>query len=382
MGGYLYPFHWFVISARHETLVLPTNENHYDNQLSLWYNCYLRFIQVPLLYRNKWTSDSLAQVKWQVKWQIFPGKPDPKKELMWIIISNLWVWSQQMYYIYIYKCIIYIYTCIDNSVIGACMIFMSYDTIHSRNLLAISWETSGALVRSSRLRGQVGSSDSINHEIYLDDVVFWVYINYVHNFALTTGTWYRLLKGLCCSPLTPVTQEIAYLKAHQMISCCFLLKLEYYSSENLLKFISNKTHIELPWNWASAGSWHWIRSTMTPMSLAHRQPTILPTEPAWVSNHMSSEVSDEITDPFLYGCPVEVWEWINNFITHFIMDVITYPYWNKSKSLVVKRASGDLGEGWEIYVLLATMGFLLFLWFERQVAPWLLWGLQLHVRRR
>ena len=38
---------------------------------------------------------------------------------------------------------------------------------------------------------------------------------------------------------------------------------------------------------------------------------------------------DEITYPFpnFNGCTVEVWEWINNFIPHFIMDVITYPCW-------------------------------------------------------
>ena len=29
------------------------------------------------------------------------------------------------------------------------------------------------------------------------------------------------------------------------VGCCFLLKLEYYSSENLLKFISNKLFISL-----------------------------------------------------------------------------------------------------------------------------------------
>ena len=29
------------------------------------------------------------------------------------------------------------------------------------------------------------------------------------------------------------------------VGCCFLLKLEYYSSENLLKFIYNKTLISL-----------------------------------------------------------------------------------------------------------------------------------------
>ena len=32
------------------------------------------------------------------------------------------------------------------------------------------------------------------------------------------------------------------------VGCCFLLKLEYYSSENLLKFISNKTDVGTPMN--------------------------------------------------------------------------------------------------------------------------------------
>ena len=52
--------------------------------------------------------------------------------------------------------------------------------------------------------------------------------------------------------------------------------------------------------------------------------------PAWVSNHMHSKVWNEITYPFLNfnGCTVEVLEWISDFILHFIMDVITYPYWD------------------------------------------------------
>ena len=39
---------------------------------------------------------------------------------------------------------------------------------------------------------------------------------------------------------------------------------------------------------------------------------------------------DEITYPFpnFNGCTVEVWEWISNFITHFMMDVITYSCWD------------------------------------------------------
>ena len=45
---------------------------------------------------------------------------------------------------------------------------------------------------------------------------------------------------------------------------------------------------------------------------------------------MPNEVQDEITYPFpLYnGYTVEVSEWISDFISHFIMDVITYPCWD------------------------------------------------------
>ena len=42
---------------------------------------------------------------------------------------------------------------------------------------------------------------------------------------------------------------------------------------------------------------------------------------------MSNEGSGEITYQFLKfnGYNVDVWEWIRNFIPHFIIDVITYP---------------------------------------------------------
>ena len=41
---------------------------------------------------------------------------------------------------------------------------------------------------------------------------------------------------------------------------------------------------------------------------------------------MSSKVLDKITYPFpnFNGPTVEVWEWISNFIPHFIIDVIIY----------------------------------------------------------
>ena len=50
--------------------------------------------------------------------------------------------------------------------------------------------------------------------------------------------------------------------------------------------------------------------------------------PAWIINHMPSKVWNEITHlfPNFNGAVVGVWEWISNFIIHFMMDVITYPY--------------------------------------------------------
>ena len=49
-------------------------------------------------------------------------------------------------------------------------------------------------------------------------------------------------------------------------------------------------------------------------------------KPVWISNNMFSKVWDEIIYPLpnFKGITVEVWEWINTFIPHFIMDVITY----------------------------------------------------------
>ena len=43
---------------------------------------------------------------------------------------------------------------------------------------------------------------------------------------------------------------------------------------------------------------------------------------------MPSKVWDAITHPFpnLNGYIVEVWKWISNYIPHFILDVITYPW--------------------------------------------------------
>ena len=49
--------------------------------------------------------------------------------------------------------------------------------------------------------------------------------------------------------------------------------------------------------------------------------------PAWISNHMSDIMRDEISHPFpnFNDCTVEVWGWISNFTPHLTMNVIAYP---------------------------------------------------------
>ena len=41
---------------------------------------------------------------------------------------------------------------------------------------------------------------------------------------------------------------------------------------------------------------------------------------------------------FWYLSILEVYKWISNFIPHFIMDVITFPYWDWSQTMLVKGA--------------------------------------------
>ena len=62
---------------------------------------------------------------------------------------------------------------------------------------------------------------------------------------------------------------------------------------------------------------------------------------SWIN--LPSKMWDQITYqfPHLNDCTIEVWEWISNFIPHLIMDVVTYPCWDLSKSMLVKEAPGD-----------------------------------------
>ena len=70
--------------------------------------------------------------------------------------------------------------------------------------------------------------------------------------------------------------------------------------------------------------------TLSLLVMATIRDTILLTLiPTWISNHMPSKMSDEITYSFprFNGCTVEDWKWMSNFAPQFVMDIITYPFW-------------------------------------------------------
>ena len=47
----------------------------------------------------------------------------------------------------------------------------------------------------------------------------------------------------------------------------------------------------------------------------------------------------QFTFPNINGAVVEVWEWISYSISHFIMDVITYPSWDYNQN-ILRRGPG------------------------------------------
>ena len=82
------------------------------------------------------------------------------------------------------------------------------------------------------------------------------------------------------------------------------------------------------------GKFYWVK----PRPQHHNILTWINLNPAGISNHTPSKLWDEIIYPLpnFNGCTVEVWKWISNFISHFIIDVITYPCWDWSECVLVK----------------------------------------------
>ena len=49
--------------------------------------------------------------------------------------------------------------------------------------------------------------------------------------------------------------------------------------------------------------------------------------PAWISNHTPDKVGwNYLSTSKLQRLNAEVWEWVGSFIPQFIIDVITYPW--------------------------------------------------------
>ena len=66
--------------------------------------------------------------------------------------------------------------------------------------------------------------------------------------------------------------------------------------------------------------------------------------PAWINDHMPGNGWYGITYPFpnFNGCTIELWEWISNFIPHFVMGMITYPCWDLSSTIWLKGDPAEL----------------------------------------
>ena len=65
-------------------------------------------------------------------------------------------------------------------------------------------------------------------------------------------------------------------------------------------------------------------------------------------NPMRNELWDDITDPLpnFNCCTGQVYDWMNDFIPHFMIDVITYPFYYYFSFMLVK---GALDLVWILY---------------------------------
>ena len=117
--------------------------------------------------------------------------------------------------------------------------------------------------------------------------------------------------------------------------CCFKLKWLDFRSWKDIMCIMDLMFAHITFELLFMGfAWYsviYIRKIFCPNYLTDYLKSI---------GHMPIKVWDEINSPFpnFNGCTVEVWEWIINFSTHFIMDVITFPCWGVIKSILGKGA--------------------------------------------
>ena len=84
------------------------------------------------------------------------------------------------------------------------------------------------------------------------------------------------------------------------------------------------------------------------VSSAKRRPFCLGLnvlKPVWISNHLPSNVWDEIIYPYpnLNGATVEVWEWMSYFISHFVMDGLKLNHVSKKGPRISNHQAWECG---------------------------------------
>ena len=112
------------------------------------------------------------------------------------------------------------------------------------------------------------------------------------------------------------------LTRHSHISACTIILFKY--DGKFLRDNTNVVHVGICQNINNI-EWYYIDTLCSEYLAIFMR----------ISNHMHSKVRNENTYPFpsVNGRCVEYWEWISNFIPHFIMDVITYPCWDSNQSM-------------------------------------------------
>ena len=98
-----------------------------------------------------------------------------------------------------------------------------------------------------------------------------------------------------------------YDSMYSMYSCMMQYEIWKFLKVNILQYVAVRTS-------------SFVFKIDTSVLVYLHELTLIP---VWISNHMLSKMWDEIAYPLTNLS--DVWQWINNLIQHFIMNVITYP---------------------------------------------------------
>ena len=121
-----------------------------------------------------------------------------------------------------------------------------------------------------------------------------------------------------------ISIPIFVLHVRHCSGCCCDVRCEHFAYDTPHHNICSRLHWPCPANI--------IKTYETTINCIAYGFTLIPT---WIGNNTHSNVWNEFTYlfPNFSGRTVEVWEWISNFVAHFIGHVIIYPYWDWKQSI-------------------------------------------------